>query len=580
MIDFSFACEVAFNRLAKNEVVFKLDESSKKNLKLPVVLEVWEVLTEILINDKCREIKLHILLLPEFPYVFPKILLSPKDFENFKYIPHVDNERVICTFDPDLTRPDPNQSGEVLIETIRKAKQILEDGINKRNQDDFFIEFRSYWDQQYADENNVNKFVLSLIEKPIGGPVTLLILEKPLKEYKYILHKGDEIAKRFTEFLEVNKFTYQESEVLILQNLYIEKHPPFALKNYEIIEKLKNQNELLKKYISYINSRVYPKLVLISQDDIPILIGWFHKPLNINRKGFRPGKISNFYVLSTFQKNDFVNRILPEILTMNRLKKRSDGSEYQPGSELRLGVAGIGSLGSNLIFFLNTFDKPELRLIDSDDLKIENTGRHFLGFEYTGLKKTLALKSFLQLQTPLQKITSRENSIINVCQKETDYINQLDFLFVCIGKTNIEKWIGQAIESGLITIPVFFLWVEPYLAGGHCLYIYPGSKSFNSYFDEDDFFLNNVISKKDYENNNPLLKLKEASCQTSFVPYSSFSVVMFLSNLFPIISEIITHKKSKSKSYSWIGNIQYVIEMGIELSSKIQMNNEGQIIET
>ena len=92
----------------------------------------------------------------------------------------------------------------------------------------------------------------------------------------------------------------------------------------------------------------------------------------------------------------------------------------------------------------------------------------------------------------------------------------MDFIFICIGKANISQWLGNAIKSGEIKKPIFFFWVEPYLAGGHCLMLYPNSKNYETYFDEDGYFKNNIIGKNDYINKSHLFSHREAGCQTTF----------------------------------------------------------------
>src|SRR5690606_1258972 len=119
--------------------------------------------------------------------------------------------------------------------------------------------------------------------------------------------------------------------------------------------------------------------------------------------------------------------------------------------------------------------------------------------------------------------------------KEPAFINESDYIFIAIGESNIESWLADAVNKGLIIKPIFFVWVEPYLLGGHCIFITPENNNYESYFDKNGFFKFNVIG--DYKNKN--LSLKEAGCQSNYTPYSSNNIQLFLGHLNLEISKII-----------------------------------------
>ena len=203
-----------------------------------------------------------------------------------------------------------------------------------------------------------------------------------------------------------------------------------------------------------------------------------------------------------------------------------------------------------LIHYLNSIQDAEFKLIDTDSLEIENIGRHYLGFNYLNWEKTKALKDFLTNSSPIQKVETREKSIVQVVNDESKFINESDFLFVAIGESNIESWLANAIDKGLIVKPTFFIWVEPYLLGGHCIYINPKNNNYATYFPKEELFKFNIIGN--YEND--VLSLKEAGCQSNYTPYSSNNIQIFLGNMYPKILEIIDSEDIDSKSFTWIGD--------------------------
>ena len=280
---------------------------------------------------------------------------------------------------------------------------------------------------------------------------------------------------------------------------------------------------------------------------------------------------------NTFQSNDKVERASSETYTSHRLENRTSGDiSHRKHS---FAIAGLGSIGSNLVFFLNSFERPKFYLIDDDKLKIENINRHFLGFSNIGNFKTKALKDWLKTSSPLQEIISQEKSIIEILATEPDCINSYDYLFSCIGNFNIESWLFNSLRSKTIKIPIFFIWVEPYLIGGHCLFIHPDDLTFEDYF-ENGYFINNIIPNDEYNNLGLDFTQREAGCQTTFIPYSSNNVISFLSQLFPKICSIIETKSQASTSFTWFGYLEKLNHLGLTKSKFADNIEAGSLIQT
>ena len=148
-----------------------------------------------------------------------------------------------------------------------------------------------------------------------------------------------------------------------------------------------------------------------------------------------------------------------------------------------------------------------------------------------------------------------------------DFFNDCSYAFIAIGNQNIEDHIIKLINDGKITIPIFFLWVEPYAIGGHCLYIHPDDKvdvgSLYSY----NLYRKNVIADLEYIDSNPILSKQEAGCQTAYTPYSSNDTVMFLSSIYKWINGIIKDNVRSSSGIQWIGNIKLANELGVRLNN-------------
>lgn len=582
MIDKNKIVQEIFDEFSKIERVCILSDSDKKKLNIPIAIVVWEVETEIDINDTCCEFTFHILFRNSFPLDLPKIYLAPASYEKVKYQPHINSNRFVCTFDTESCSTNISEPLGIVTECLKRAKKIIKEGLLNLNQSEFDSEFIAYWDEKYDSGEKKPKEVLSLINNiKDEDSLKLISIDKKMYYHDYILHINDDSAKVFKDFLTNNKIVFKEIDVFYFKNdIFKNQRPPFALRNRDVIKQFIGDDLTLKEFKKYINSESNSKFIFTSRliDNNEYIYGWCHSLLITNVKGFRKGKFKQYDALSMTQANEFVQRITTEKFTINRLENRTNGepNKIKPMSFV---VAGVGSIGSNLLFYLNSMNFPEFKLIDKDLLGIENIGRHFLGFNLVGQFKTTALKEFLKQSNPLQIVSTREESIFDVIKQTPEYINNSDFLFVAIGNSNIENWLAQAINEGIIKIPTFFLWVEPYLCGGHCLFINPHKANYQEYFIKD-FFKYNVISNFEYIENNLNLKLNEAGCQTTFTPYSASNIIGFLSSLFPKITTIIENKIIQdTTSFTWIGNTAKVLDLNVKLSEIGQKFKMGDIIE-
>lgn len=580
MIDGAKSRQIAYDYVSIIENVKILNFRQKQLGGFKTELEIWEVETEVSYENSIFPIVLHIQFTPEFPLEFPKIFLSPETFERTKYIPHVDNNRLICTYDSEIVSTNPDEPAGIVVECLRKAKYIIQDGLTGNNHSDFTDEFKAYWEGKYGKEKYLPLNVLSLINNISSeSSIRLICLKRGISNYKYVLHLSDEISVRFKEYLKEYNFEYEELDAFYV-GIFLQSTPPFELRNRDVIKLIKNiSTESLEKFKAFINRKEFPKLVICEKEfgEKTYLFGWFHKPINYAIKGFRPGALKYFDVISKFQLNENVERITTDVFSKERLENRTSGIVGQNIEQTFL-IAGVGSIGSNLIYFLNSMNSPSLKLIDNDEIKLENINRHLLGFEYIGYYKTKAMKDFLLKNNPIQKVNTKESSVVDIINNEVSYVNEADYIFISIGKINIDNWICQSLKDKIIKKPIFFIWVEPFLSGGHCVYLHPSNPRFEKFFDED-FYRFNVIDRIEYESGNKNFSLREAGCQTSYIPYSGANVISFISSVFPFISSIIAFNKTESIAYTWLGNTTEIKEKGIKISDIYENKISGAIIE-
>jgi hypothetical protein len=580
MLSLSEACELAYAQIKHFENLFIIPEREKNVLGFKNDSIVWQIDTELLINRSLWQISFYIVFLSDFPLSLPKIYLTQSTFNSVKYIPHLDSNKFLCTFDETITRTDPENPVGVVHESIRKAKFIIEQGILQTNFEDFKTEFKAYWEQNYSQADILKNDIISLVDDPISNShLTITEFSENYRGIHWLIHNKSNAANNLKKFLDSIPLRYEEFEALYLGELDLFDLPPHEITNKGITKIISLLPEdKAKSYQKYINNIDNGRVVIFSKNtgSGKLLIGWQHKPFVLSRPGFREGYLKPFSVINSFQGNDPVIRLAMQDYSSSRLNIRSTGSEEK---KLKFAVVGLGSVGSHLVYFLNSLNRPGFYLIDNDKLEIENLGRHFLGFDYLKSYKTKSVQNFLLRQTPYQEISTLEESVVKVLDSDFSLFNSVDYNIIAVGKSNVERYFTSFIESGKIVKPTILIWVEPYLAGGHFIYLPSLSKDYSKHFDDYGFFKHNIISPAEYlKSDNDKLFKQESGCQSTYIPYSSATLVNFISLAFNNIRQIILNPPGDSYSYSWIGNKEFSQPENIQLSNLGEINSEGAII--
>jgi len=553
MIDFDRSRTDALNSLKSTNKVVVLGNSFKTDSLFRQFKEIWEVQTEIFGDDECVQLTKFLVALPDdFPIVLPKIYLSKEYTTKSQYLPHVDNAGYICLFDEDSISIDIYNPGGIVKECISKAITIVESGLKGINANDFVEEFIAYWEQSYST-NDLLKIGLNMIAEhsgEISDTIQCLYLQKKYRGYSIIIHNENNHFKKFKSHLINIGYHANEFNAFYVGRLNIPK-PPFDFNNKEIIDSIKKtcpQNIPLLK--SYLNSKHKYKLIIFNVliDGKTLFLGW---EINLDKKinGYRSNKITTWDMFTKFQQFKSPHRIKFDVYTKERLQLRTDGFELPLAQSAAF--IGLGSVGSNLLQLLRPFGLSKIELIDPDILKIENINRHLLGFEYINQYKVDGLKDFFERKDLFLEINANKNSIVSILRNDLSKLNSCDVIFLAVGKDNIEQYIFLLLKSGLLKKPVFTIWLEPYLCGGHCLYNNPSNPINYDDLHEKGLYKFNIIDTKEYLQPSNKLRFKEAGCQSSFIPYGQKSLSLFLSSILEKISYLMVNKQAESFRITW-----------------------------
>jgi hypothetical protein len=519
---------------------------------------------KIIINN--INLKLIFALPNTFPYDYPSIFFHT-DNSGYKYLPHVDNNLFICTFDKQLSIPNIHEPLNICDAVIQKAIKIISDGLNKANYIDYEDEFLAYWDEV----SNVFSIV-----KPSNYMKQIQVIEvrELIKNTVGISHivcdnyqDGLALLKSLCIKCDKDKMTSKKGLYLPIGDANFERIPEC---NKDIPNFLKNKQ--LSKYYEKLRSLERPAFVLCdySKDDKHRFFAWEHpecidtvwkgnikKKIN-HQKGFRKGHQLIGLEITGFNKDAKIKRYRVHRLDKERLLSRG-GEGLNVDNKYSINLIGCGSIGSFLLNKLVYMGFDNFNLVDDEILKAENIARHIGSLADLYSNKTEALKDIMLRRFPTLKISTQQQDIKSILlNPEMNLMNDHHLNIICIGHYTTELMINNYIKDGTIKSPCLFVWVEPNLIAAHAVYINP-----NDIISLEDLHEYNKENNKymyEYSLADPSIEYikRESGCQSSYTPYAALDIDDFTNKLAYTIKEISEEKYTESTIFRWVKNYSII----------------------
>lgn len=535
---------------------------------------IWKIQIPALVSGKAEDIETYILFPKTFPYSMPYVIIP--DYR-FRYLPHISvKTRKLCLYEDDEVYDTENIEG-LIRDNIDRTRRWIENYYGRDNSDEYSKEIRSYWNEQYDGENNVDDHWILLGDIPTetckmaGVAYTNKYLHNS-SPYVMSVIASDENDKTLASIKRQHKT--RDIPVLYIASLKTPNVPPFCMTGQEVIDRI-SDNEDRKIFKKNLNN--FKNINVLFPIGLKYAVGGIcTHGLRVNRNGYREGALTSFKVLTSFEnKNKKLERLHLSVYSNQRIAERTAGAMMM---ERRFLVAGLGSVGSNLCYYLNGYNNVVFDLIDRDSLTIDNIGRHLLGFEYINQQKSYAVAHYLQQYRPDREVYASQKQLQ---QQKKEEIDKASAIFVCTGDVMSEKWLLSEMIEGSVRKPAFILWLEPYGISGIMIYVNPKDKESIKRLREKangcfmDFCL---IKREEYKDGEKLTK-HDAGCNGSYSLYSANDVTLFLSSMFPMIDQLL-EKPSESRCYQWVGNTNIAAEKGISLvsSSGLSKNTLQELI--
>ncbi len=490
-----------FDKLYKIEDVKRVDDIPA--IRIDYYAEQWEIVTEVEINGKSETIELYFGFCKSFPYTLPDVYFPSKQFG---YLPHIDSlSGKLCLIDDGASYSIDNPY-ELIRYCLKRSKILIKEGVDSKNIEDFSIEINSYWLRAYDGEPKVSKHWLIY-----GGfPTETCVLKALL--YRQAVLGGKKGKTRIKGLLlpqnneEINIERYLKNnnnvetiDVLFVKNVNIPIKAPYSLTFQRLLDII-SSTEDRKAIKQYINANT-GGIIVFQLSEASIGGIWIGK-VNCFKKGFRKNVLTVYDILLRFErKNQLQQRLYGDLYSSHRIAMRTAGIEM---TEQKFVIAGLGSIGSNLVYFLNGWNNASFTLIDNDRFRTENIGRHLLGFQYINQSKVEAVADYLRSIRPEKEVETYIDDFQNVFENYYEKLNTCSALFLCTGDAMTEKFVVDALHSDNMKQPTFILWLEPFGIAGHLVYINPMQmpKNFVLYKDKGSMLYKyNLLAPIEYEIN-------------------------------------------------------------------------------
>ena len=563
--------ESCFLELSKAENLEQVDFIPSCSHKRYV--STWKWITEISLYGSVAEIELYIGISDKFPYILPDFYFFEQKYD---YFPHIDhNTRKLCYLEDGITY-DTTDYLNVLQFCLNRAKRLISDGANKTNVSDFKTEINSYWLSTYNKEPFPLLDIILYGDLPQESTILDLYLYKEQisdagERERCVMVCSEDENTAFTEFIQ-GKSRVSKKKALFLKSVTIPQTPPYSISFLQLIEMVDEAD--LKIFRRHLNSE-HSLILVFRLFNSNRFGGIIIENQPTKRKGFR-NNLTVFDVLSKFEKrNQPFQRIMGELYSIQVKNKRCDDTSVRDNS---FAIIGLGSVGSNLCYYLNGLSDSRFILIDNDILRSENTGRHLLGFRYIGQAKSVAMCNFIKERNPEICVKTYEHSILAIFDEVIDQINSCSAIFVCVGDSIVEDFILKNVTQGNIKVPLYLMWVEPFSIAGHMVYInpYSASNTFSLVTGDQLLYKYNLIHPKMYAERSAEFVESEAGCNASYALYSQNNVTLFLSAMYPIINKLLDNP-CESKCYRWTGNINVASQKKLLLTNT--STKKGEVLE-
>jgi hypothetical protein len=410
----------------------------------------------------------------DFPFSTPEAYWNQAP--PFPNIPHVEENGKICAL-PASISCNPLQPIGVVSTLLSHVEEVLGSGLRGENDEDFRIEFRSYWN---AVATGVN--VISIVD-----PCEPSRAVRGWWTRKSLIVAEDKVLLRRWAANNFGKSSIANSKIIRIPFIWLPT--PLLPSEYPATEKglaeivSRGGDDAIRLYREALSQDDDISTILLGSDISTggVCLGAVSLTRRRPRYGGRGTRVSGFRTIAP-DKLVLLERGR-DIVTLSAVSRADPwwvhGRDSQDDLETLLGstvaLFGCGSLGSPVARLLAQAGVGELVLVDPDHMAFANIGRHALGADSVAKPKAAALRDRLAREFPHLKIRAWNLSWQGALAKEPDLLRISDLCISTMGEWQEESALNLHLLAEEGKTPTIYAWSEPHAVGGHAVMIGQGS---------------------------------------------------------------------------------------------------------
>lgn len=402
---------------------------------------------------------------PHFVLVNPPPLLT---------WPHVEENGALCVLNGAST-VDPTEPIEVarrlLTEQVYPLIAACESGAN---QNDFRVEFISYWNRKLS----AGAVVLHSLLSPAGPSRPVRIWRG--NKFMVAAEEESTLVTWLRNLTGHQKQSYSTDHSCLLwleQPLLPSDYPQRASDVWRLAQKTPHGGELLHNLASLERLR-FPIIIGAPTENGPCFASVTVSAASKREAlvaGFRPGHLPpDLLAQRIFCTSETVVRGTVERADAAWIHGRDHDSRQKILRNARIAVVGCGAVGAPVAQQLAMSGVANILLVDPDPLKWSNVGRHVLGAGSVNSKKAEALCGQLRSNFPHSSFEFRANDFETVLSEEPALLHECDLVVCATGAWATESTLNSWHVADSRLPHVVYAWTEPHAAAGHAVAIKKG----------------------------------------------------------------------------------------------------------
>jgi len=488
-------------------------------------------------------------------YPYKKPIYFIENYDSLGFIPHVESDGYICYTEDNIIL-NPEMPKEILESTLLQVIDTLENGLNKRNDEDFIEEFEDYWSR------NQNKLSTKIVSS--FRPTNKVEIIRKAKIGGKIIIGVDDNAIR----VNARRFQIAKNLNVLYRNcIYIPLEKPLQPPNYSEFWSSKEFKSKLYDNISVENRKILDDL-LNKYDNVKkeeLIVVSQPKSNGISIFGVVYKRIKEVSHPLTFDDLSFA--IIPlEVIRIEKEIIQPRGGGDTTLNEKKILLIGCGSVGSILAPELIKFGIDNITINDNDFISTDNIYRHQLGLNFLGKNKANAMSKSLEENYPFTKIIPLDISIENLVSNSNIDLKDYDLIISATGSPNTNFYLNEFLFKNNIETPIIYCWNEPYGIGGHSLLVQDKSGCYNCLYDE------NLSNKGSFCLPGQHFSKKISGCSSSFVPFSSLDSHKTAVLTLGMIKNFFKGNIANNPYLSWKGDNQDFVNAGFITSKRFELS--------